>query len=513
MAKPFKDLNTEASLNAGSVRNRLIFVITLSTVYVMSLLAIFNPVLFDYPPDRTELVRLHIASIGLIVACALFAYFRIMLAPVSRLQNLIKRRAEVRNLDLQKAQIVVYRFPRRMLIFSTELIASLIVSSAIVLLYAGEYRLLRPLPIVIGLVFPMLFLNMLYARRKLRRIFDIGPLLVHDDHDLRVGITGIFMIASTATALSPVLIFGTLSLSGFAGLSSPETRAFAIVGLALLALTVIAGAILMAHLIGRDLAGDISYITDRIELLARQKTQLEQPTPLIPLRENEISDLVESFNYLQRKYGEVIDQLEESRNRLEREAIVDDLTQLYNYRYFNRSYKVELSRARRHRRPLSLILVDLDHFKNVNDEHGHDYGNLVLKHFADILRNYCREIDIPCRYGGEEFALLLPDTDQQAAMKVAERLRIVTEKEMKVSKRLEKGGTTISLGLATFAGELFDRRDLFALADAALYDAKRGGRNRVIVSRPFTGQMKLHDITAPTEKPRLQKLQNYLGPK
>jgi diguanylate cyclase (GGDEF)-like protein len=510
LAKPLTNLNTQASIDAGPIRGQLIAIMAASAAYTMSLLAIFNPILFDFTADQTQLIRMHFSSICLIVVCTLIAYYRIRLQPVSHLQKLINSNEVVRNLDLQKAQAVVYRFPRKMMIFSTELMAVLILSSATVVIYGEETHLLRPMPIAIGIIFPMLFLNMLYARRNLRKVFDFGPLLVHDDIDRRTGITGIFIIASTMIAISPILIFGSLAINGFAWATSADTVTFANVGLFMLAITVLGGAMMAAHLIGRDLAGDISFITDRIELVATQKTELEQLRPLIPLHENEISDLVESFNYLQRKYGEVIDQLEESRDRLAREATVDDLTDLYNYRYFSRSYKVELSRARRHRRPLTLILADLDHFKRVNDLHGHDYGNLVLQKFSEILRTYCRDIDIPCRYGGEEFALLLPDTDQQAAIRVAERLRIKTEKEMCESKRLPEGGTTVSLGLATFAGELFDRRDLFALADAALYEAKRGGRNRVIVSQSFTEQNKLADLTGPSAKPHLQKLQRYL---
>ncbi len=175
-------------------------------------------------------------------------------------------------------------------------------------------------------------------------------------------------------------------------------------------------------------------------------------------------------------------QVEQAQAALERQAHEDELTGLFNRRHFFARLGQELSRARRHGRWLSLVMMDLDHFKNVNDRHGHQAGDEVLRQVARRLAGHCRSHDVLARYGGEEMALILPETDVQGAASLAEKLRAAVE-EMRVD--LGQGlevGITISLGAVSLdhAGlKTADDNLLVRLADQALYRAKQKGRNRV----------------------------------
>lgn len=159
----------------------------------------------------------------------------------------------------------------------------------------------------------------------------------------------------------------------------------------------------------------------------------------------------------------------------------DALTGLYNRRYFERRLREESAHARRHKRPFSLVMADLDHFKLVNDTYGHEDGDRVLCHVADLLSGALREDDIACRVGGEEFVVLLRATTGPAAKIVADRLReAVAGRGIKLGGRTEERHVTLSAGVAA-ADEHNDYNadNIVDRADKALYRAKRGGRNRV----------------------------------
>jgi len=166
------------------------------------------------------------------------------------------------------------------------------------------------------------------------------------------------------------------------------------------------------------------------------------------------------------------------RLELSRKAITDSLTGLYNRGYFQGTLTKECSSARRKERSLSLVLVDIDHFKKVNDEWGHQVGDDVLKHVAKMLKTGCRESDIVARYGGEEMALILPETKMEAAMEVAERIR-----QSLAEQPYTADGThvpvTASFGVATLDAEHESADELIKAADDALYRSKENGRNRV----------------------------------
>lgn len=167
--------------------------------------------------------------------------------------------------------------------------------------------------------------------------------------------------------------------------------------------------------------------------------------------------------------------------RLEKElrdqARIDNLTGVFNRRAMEELSQRELARVSRHGRPLSLIMVDIDHFKRLNDNHGHQAGDMVLSKLAGILKNNLRSQDFVIRYGGEEFLLLLPDTDLDRAGLAAEKLRVYVRETGFGSQGDLKA--TISLGAAEFQpGE--DWEQLVGRADAALYQAKEQGRDRVV---------------------------------
>jgi diguanylate cyclase (GGDEF)-like protein len=164
---------------------------------------------------------------------------------------------------------------------------------------------------------------------------------------------------------------------------------------------------------------------------------------------------------------------------LEEMAITDGLTRLYNHRYFDMRLDHELKRARRYNLPASLLMIDLDHFKQVNDRHGHATGDGVLSETGALLRRSVRETDIVARYGGEEIAVLLTQTALQDALITAERVRSVVAEYAFRSTDGAPLSLTVSIGVAGFPAHAADAEALLKEADAALYAAKEGGRNRV----------------------------------
>jgi diguanylate cyclase (GGDEF)-like protein len=170
---------------------------------------------------------------------------------------------------------------------------------------------------------------------------------------------------------------------------------------------------------------------------------------------------------------------------VQQQAVTDELTGLFNVRQFHSRLAGEIDRAERFATPLSLVMLDIDKFKSVNDNHGHQQGDRVLVEVARVLRRLSRDVDLPARYGGEELAVVLPQTDLAGAEQQAERIRTAIEGTQ--IQRLDGGGLlpiTASFGVASFPGEGADKTELIAAADAALYRAKRGGRNRVERAEP-----------------------------
>lgn len=163
-------------------------------------------------------------------------------------------------------------------------------------------------------------------------------------------------------------------------------------------------------------------------------------------------------------------------------AVTDSLTGLHNRRYMTGQLQALVRRAARGGDAVSLLLIDLDHFKAVNDAFGHDVGDEVLREFAVRLATNVRAIDLPCRHGGEEFVVVMPDTPLEAALRIAERVRLhVAGAPFRVANGTESLDVTISIGVAASSGEHESPESLLKRADQALYEAKARGRNRVVV--------------------------------
>jgi len=175
--------------------------------------------------------------------------------------------------------------------------------------------------------------------------------------------------------------------------------------------------------------------------------------------------------------------------RTQASAIHDELTRLYNYRYFQDRVASEARRALRYDHALTLVMIDVDDFKAFNDARGHLAGNMALRRLASALRKSVREVDVAARYGGEEFAILLPSTPKLAALKLAEKLRSAVEKAR--IGREAGGGTalTVSVGVATLPGDAGSADELVDRADSALYIAKSMGKNCV---KPFSDERREH---------------------
>jgi diguanylate cyclase (GGDEF)-like protein len=165
--------------------------------------------------------------------------------------------------------------------------------------------------------------------------------------------------------------------------------------------------------------------------------------------------------------------------RTERSAVTDGLTGLYNHAYFLQALRQEVLRSKRHGLKASLLLLDLDDFKRVNDQRGHVEGDRTLMKAAAIIRDSVREIDVAARYGGEEFAVLLPDTTRIGAFVVAERIRARIERRF----QRKRPRVTVSGGLALFPEDARTPADLIVQADAGLYRAKAAGKNQVLLAQ------------------------------
>ena len=163
-------------------------------------------------------------------------------------------------------------------------------------------------------------------------------------------------------------------------------------------------------------------------------------------------------------------------------ALKDGLTGLHNHRSFQETLKHEMERARRYSHPLSIILIDIDHFKQYNDTFGHPEGDALLKEFGQLLSSHMRSADFVARYGGEEFVILLPEVDKGEGHQAADKIRRCIEEHPFPNRK-----TTVSMGLATYPEDGDDGAHLVKEADTALYEAKHNGRNMVCLANGEKG--------------------------
>lgn len=191
--------------------------------------------------------------------------------------------------------------------------------------------------------------------------------------------------------------------------------------------------------------------------------------------------------------GQGIGRLFENNRHLEKMVSIDRLTKVYNRNHYELQLPLEIERANRNRMSFAFLIMDIDDFKKVNDVHGHDIGDRVLRLVAQATRKHLRKIDLLFRYGGEEFIVILPGAKEESARRTAERIREVVER----SEHPLHGGSrihvTVSIGASIYPDCAQNETQLFRMADRALYRAKEGGKNRVVFCEGGPGQGGAHD--------------------
>lgn len=227
----------------------------------------------------------------------------------------------------------------------------------------------------------------------------------------------------------------------------------------------------------------VSQAIERYDLQTQNKSLISRLKDRnIKLAEKE-KELLKMNKGLEKQISERTREISKVNSRLQKQATTDPLTALPNRRYFLQRLEEEISRTVRFGHTLSLLMVDVDYFKEYNDIGGHVNGDKALKKIANVLSENSRKIDTVARYGGEEFIILLPETSKSGAALFAERIRrAVEEVSFEFERKLPSKNLTISLGVAT-APDDCKPDQLIKIADRALYDAKKKGRNCVVVSK------------------------------
>lgn len=261
----------------------------------------------------------------------------------------------------------------------------------------------------------------------------------------------------------------------------PRAEAYAQVGqIRWYTLWMVCGLLLVVGLIAYRLALLIVRPLDRLTAGAAEVAQGDLAVDLPAVSGGgEVAYLTQVFNDMvgRLEYGQA--ELQKKNDELARLSITDSLTGLSNRRHLMESINLETSRSRRNQHTFAILMIDVDHFKKYNDSHGHQAGDEVLVRMAAILKGVTRDVDTVSRYGGEEFLLLLPESDQNAAVEVAERIR-----ERLKDQTFDGESVTVSIGVAEFPIDGDGPSQVISGADSALYQAKREGRNVVVRAEP-----------------------------
>jgi diguanylate cyclase (GGDEF)-like protein len=184
---------------------------------------------------------------------------------------------------------------------------------------------------------------------------------------------------------------------------------------------------------------------------------------------------------LQNEFGSVFQNIQKI-ELLNSKSYLDELTQLYNRRYYNEHYPIEFKRAQRYQHELSIMFIDIDDFKNINDTYGHVVGDNILQNVATFIQNYTRSSDIGIRYGGDEFLILLPETTRESAFEVAEKLKkSVGNLTVNIDGQFDEVAINLSIGIANYPRDTIEPQMLIELADRALYKAKKAGKDRIVM--------------------------------
>ncbi|MDO8683444.1 MAG: diguanylate cyclase [Armatimonadota bacterium] len=227
---------------------------------------------------------------------------------------------------------------------------------------------------------------------------------------------------------------------------------------------------------------------------------------------DEIGELSKTFNIMLRA-------IRDSHERLTQRANTDSLTDLHNHRYFQERLAVEISRASRYHHNLSVLMIDIDHFKNFNDRYGHPFGDRVLREIAQIMKAEMRDMDVIARYGGEEFAVILPETGIDDAYAAGERLRTAVQRHCFYGAENETVPMTISVGAGQYPSHSLEREGLIMAADMALYRAKSTGRNKTcryeqeLQDNPAADPYRVHVLLRATDLRTVEALSSAIDSK
>ena len=246
--------------------------------------------------------------------------------------------------------------------------------------------------------------------------------------------------------------------------------------------TVLLGIGLAAYVLGLTIVRPLGRLTQGAAKVAGGNLEVSLPVH----GRSEVSYMTAVFNEMVGRLRRFRDEnaainqeLRQRNDELHTLSITDSLTGLYNRAQLPELLARELARAERHRHSFSILMIDIDHFKRFNDTHGHQTGDDLLRHFAGVLKSSLRSCDLAARYGGEEFLVLLTETGPPGALSMAEKLRASVE----ASRLRGEMGVTVSIGVASYPDNGEEVELLISQADAALYECKRGGRNRVTLAK------------------------------
>lgn len=261
-----------------------------------------------------------------------------------------------------------------------------------------------------------------------------------------------------------------------------------------------------------EYAGKLKQYIGRLERASQEPGELKGLLQDLVLDTRKMENVTTELREELKRAREQSDQLQRMLQDAQREATRDVVTGLYNRRYFEEKLRSLFQEFRQKNTPFSVILLDIDHFKRINDTHGHSVGDGVLEFFGAMLKGVVKGRDVPARYGGEEFAILLPQTSREGACVLAENIRKeISSKKLRVKNSQERiGVVTVSLGVAQAAQE-DTPESLVERADRALYRAKVCGRNRVKSERDLETEGPLPAEAAPAQRglqenpPRVQE--------
>jgi len=284
-----------------------------------------------------------------------------------------------------------------------------------------------------------------------------------------------------SAARMPAWIGSVAPLDAFVSSARGDELTVALIGL----LAILAGSALALTFITRVVRLPLRSLEQQVESIAAGDYERD----VHAARNDELGRLAAHVNRMRKSVQTAV-------ARLRDESIRDPLTNLFNRRFMEESLALELERAERSGEPLSVLIIDVDHFKRLNDTLGHQTGDEVLTRVADTLRNDLRQGDVACRYGGEEFLVILPGASVAVAFERAQAVRaaiatIVPDDCLTRQQTPARSGPiTVSCGVATYPADAHDADALIKRADSALYAAKRAGRNRVASAneRSLTGQ-------------------------